>query len=172
MSGFWSKLRALFPAGDKTDRGPANARTGAAGEAAAAAHLTKAGLKILARNWRNPKDAREEIDLVCQDGDVLVFVEVKTRKAGSLVGGYQAVDKHKKGVLLRACRAYLGRLRPGARHYRFDIVEVTHGNGSAGAARSEAAELPGRLRSVQGGLEVLHYANVPLFPERAMHRHG
>jgi putative endonuclease len=173
MSGFWARLRAIFTGPDKTDPRPTNARTGAAGEAAAAGHLEAAGLKVLARNWRNPDDSREEIDLVCRDGEVLVFVEVKTRKSGARVGGYLAVDKRKKAVLLRACRAYLGRLRPSARHYRFDIVEVSHAIAPAAAARAAAEGLPPTLRSMQdGGMEVLHFSNVPLFPERTMHRHG
>lgn len=171
MSGLWAKVRAIFSVRDKTDPRPANARTGEAGEAAAAAHLAGVGLKVLARNWRNPDDTREELDLVCMDGDVLVFVEVKTRKAGSLVGGYQAVNKRKKEVLLRACRAYLGRLRPPSRHYRFDIVEVAHSALPEAARRADAAQLPERLRSVRNGMEVLHFTNVPLFPERAAHRH-
>jgi putative endonuclease len=171
MSGLWAKVRAIFSARGKNGGLTTNARIGEEGEAAAEAHLASAGLKVLARNWRNPDDTREELDLVCKDGDVLVFVEVKARKSGSLVNGYQAVNKRKKEVLLRACRAYLGRLRPPARHYRFDIVEVAHSASPAAVERADAARLPERLRSVRNGLEVLHYANVPLFPERAMHRH-
>lgn len=41
--------------------------------------ITTAGYRILARNWRNPRDRRDELDLVALDRDVLVFVEVKTR---------------------------------------------------------------------------------------------
>lgn len=176
MSGLWAKIAGIFTGGDKTDRKPVNARTGEAGETAAAAHLRQAGLRVLASNWRNPDDVREEIDLVCQDGEVLVFVEVKTRAAGARVSGYHAVNKRKKAVLLRACRAYLGRLRPGARHYRFDIVEVAHGTPpqprSPAAVTGPGAGLPAELHSMQGGLAVWHYRNVPLFPERSMHRHG
>ncbi|MEY4489746.1 MAG: hypothetical protein RIQ79_2254 [Verrucomicrobiota bacterium] len=172
MKRIWASLRSIFTRSDKTDRRPVNARTGGAGEAAAAEHLTRSGLKVLARNWRNPDDTREEIDLVCRDGDVLVFVEVKTRKAGALVGGYQAVDKRKKTVLLRACHAYLSRLRPPARHYRFDIVEVTHGAAPQAVARTASSKLPEAIYSVQDGMEVVHFANVPLFPARTNHRHG
>lgn len=172
MNGFWAKVCAIFSGRGAAFPRSANARTGEAGETAAAEHLKRAGLKVLARNWRNPADAREEIDLVCSDGEVLVFVEVKTRKSGALVGGYQAVDRRKKEVLLRACGAYLSRLRPPARQYRFDIVVVVHGRSPQEAARGEAARLPAGLRSVREGMEVLHYANVPLFPDRSMHRHG
>src|SRR5688572_28741505 len=43
--------------------------------------------RMLVANWRSPKDRREELDLICEDGDVLVFVEVKARAAGALVSG-------------------------------------------------------------------------------------
>ncbi len=169
---FWRRLSGgAAPSG--------NAALGAVGERAAEAHLRANGLRVLARNWRNPADEREEIDLVCEEpagpGDaaaVLVFVEVKARVAGARVGGYHAVDKRKKAVLLRACRAYLGGLRPQPPHVRFDIVEVVHG---ADAARSEAMsamKLDGAVASVREGRQVWHYRNVPLFPARTLHRHG
>lgn len=156
-----------------------NAGLGAAGERAAEAHLRGNGLRVLARNWRNPDDAREELDLVCEEppgpGDaapVLVFVEVKARVAGAQVGGYQSVDKRKKAALLRACRAYLARLRPKPRHVRFDIVEVVHGADVARGTAMEAMRLDPRVASMQGGRQVWHYRDVPLFPERSAHRHG
>jgi putative endonuclease len=155
---------------------------GLAGERAAEAHLRAQGLRVLARNWRNPEDAREEIDLVCEEppprqaggGEqpVLVFVEVKARVAGARVGGYQSVDRRKKAVLLRACRAYLKRLRPPPRHYRFDIVEIVHGAGPGAAAALEAMRLDPGLASQQEGRQVWHYRDVPLFPPRSSHRHG
>ena len=100
---------------------------------------------IVARNWRSPKDRREEIDLVCNDGEVLVFVEVKARGADALVPGYHAVDRRKKRVLRRAVKSYLARLPVKPRTFRFDVVEVTLPD--AGGAESE----------------VRHFENVPLF---------
>lgn len=79
---------------------------------------------IVARNWRSPHDRRDELDLVCRDGDVLVFVEVKARAAGALVPGYYAVNDRKKRALRRACVAYLRALREKPHTWRFDIVEV------------------------------------------------
>lgn len=167
------------PSGETRRDGAAGARAGVVGERAAEAHLRAAGLRVLARNWRNPDDRREEIDLVCLDpagrgavGDVLVFVEVKARAAGSLVGGYHAVDKRKKAALLRACRAYLAALRPPARHFRFDVVEVAHEASAADLAAFAAMRLDPRLASSRDGRLVWHYRDVPLFPERATHRHG
>lgn len=117
--------------------------TGEQGERAAAVFLQRRGYAVIARNWRNPADRRDEIDLVCKDGDVLVFVEVKTRAAHALVSGYHAVDKRKKAVVRRAAAAYLRRLRPPPHTFRFDIVEVSIG----GDADSE----------------VRHYENIELF---------
>jgi putative endonuclease len=119
---------------------------GARGEQAAADFLhARQGFTILARNWRSPRDQRDEIDLVCRDGDVLVFVEVKARAAGALVSGYLAVDERKKRALRRAVQVYLGQLNPPPRTFRFDIVEVA---------------LSGRLPP-----QVMHYENAPLFPK-------
>lgn len=122
---------------------------GAQGESLARRHLeTVAGLRIIAVNWRNPRDRREELDLVAMDGAVLVFVEVKTRVADALVSGYHAVGERKKRVLQRAARAYLRGLKPVPRTVRFDIVEVA---------------LP--RKGATGAPEVRHFANVPLFPK-------
>lgn len=156
--------------------GNANALAGEAGERAAEAHLKANGLRILARNWRNPADEREELDLVCEEpagrgGAVLVFVEVKARVAGARVGGYHAVDRRKKSVLLRACRAYLSRLRPQPAGYRFDIVEVVHSGDAGRVASVEAMKVDPRVASWRDGREVWHYRDVPLFPGRSNHRH-
>ena len=132
--------RGLF--GDRAGAGG----TGARGERLAEDFLRgERGYGIVARNWRNPRDRREEIDLVCRDGDALVFVEVKARGAAALVPGYFAVDRRKKAVLRRACTAYLRSLAVPPRTYRLDIVEVAF--------------------PVGGGAPVVnHFANIPLFP--------
>lgn len=126
---------------------PATAQAGEQGEQWAAAWLQRQpGYAVIACNWRNPRDEREEIDLVVRDGDALVFVEVKARAAGALVPGYHAVNARKKRVLRRAIKAYLARLRHRPATFRFDVVEIIRP-----APGSRAAP------------EVLHFANVPLF---------
>lgn len=125
---------------------------GARGERVAAEWLQRERrFGIVAQNWRNPRDRREEIDLVCRDAGVLVFVEVKARAAGALVPGYHAVDARKKRVLRRAIRTYLAQLRDKPTTFRFDVVEISH---RAPAAAGAAAGSPP---------EVLHFENVPLF---------
>ena len=124
----------------------AAAADGAKGEQAAATFLqSRQGFTVLARNWRSPRDQRDEIDLVCRDGEVLVFVEVKARAEGALVRGYLAVDERKKRALRRAVHAYLAQLASPPRTFRCDVAEVT---------------LSGRLPP-----QVLHFENVPLFPK-------
>ena len=118
--------------------------TGAAGERRAEEFLSRLGYRVLARNWRNPRDRREELDLVCRDGEVLVFVEVKTRASTALVSGYEAVDQRKKKVLRRVADAYLRALLPADRPltFRLDVIEIS-GSGEGG--------------------EVRHFENIPLF---------
>ncbi|MFA5264763.1 MAG: YraN family protein [Opitutaceae bacterium] len=102
--------------------------TGERGECLAGRFLSwKKRYAIVARNWRNPKDRREELDLVCKDGEILVFVEVKTRDSLSAVRGYDAVNARKRKVMRRAALAYLFALAPSRRPkaVRFDVVEVS-----------------------------------------------
>lgn len=135
---------------NETDADEANDAddAGVWGERQAEAYLRREKkFTVVARNWRNPRDRREEIDLVMWDREVLVFIEVKARAAGALVPGYFAVNPKKKKVLRRATKAYLRRLREVPRTYRFDIVEI---------------ELPGPGRP-GGGAVVRHFENVPLF---------
>lgn len=110
---------------------------------------------IVAQNWRSPRDRREEIDLVCRDAEVLVFVEVKARAAGALVPGYHAVDARKKRVLRRAIESYLAQLREKPRTFRFDVVEVSF---PAAVKRADGAPA-----TVDPPPEILHFENVPLF---------
>ena len=138
MFGF---LRRIWPWREGRDRG-------AQGERLAADWLRRErNFSVVARNWRSPRDRRDEIDLVCRDGEVLVFVEVKSRTAGALVPGYHAVDERKKRVLRRAAEAYLARLPAKPRTFRCDIVEVTFPAGAAAAMEPE----------------ILHFETVPLF---------
>jgi len=77
------------------------------------------------------------------DGEVLVFIEVRSRAKEALVSGYASVNAHKKKVLQRACKSYLKQLQNPPKHFRFDIIDVSLDEGTRG--------------------EVRHYANVPLF---------
>ncbi len=118
---------------------------GELGEERAAVFLRRRkGFKIVCRNWWCGEG---EIDIVAWDGPVLVFVEVRSRRAGALVPGYHTLTRRKKNALRGACRAYLRQLRVKPRHFRLDIVEI-------------------RMRG-PGDFSVNHYPNKPLFSKNS-----
>ncbi len=97
-------------------------RRGRCGEQAAADWLRRnRRMKLLYRNWRSGK---LEIDLVMLEGDVLVFVEVRTRQADALVPGYHSLTKAKREALRRAGAQFLYQNRGHFPHFRLDVVEV------------------------------------------------
>jgi putative endonuclease len=107
-------------------------RTGAAAEAAAAEFLERAGLRVIDRNVRF---AHGEIDLVCRDADVLVFVEVKSRRARWGDGPASAVSALKQWRLTRLAHHYLKWRRLGDPRCRFDVVAVTIDDDGASTVR-------------------------------------
>jgi putative endonuclease len=95
---------------------------GRAAEEAAARFLERAGLAVAERNVRFPEG---EIDLVCRDAGVVVFVEVKCRQAGWDDAPAAAVSWHKRRRLTRLARHYLKWRRLDGVRCRFDVVSVT-----------------------------------------------
>ena len=77
---------------------------GRAGEDAAADWLEKAGMRILARNWRS---GSYELDIVCGDGYELVFVEVRLRGKGGLVSPEASMTPAKCRSVVKAAQASL-----------------------------------------------------------------
>jgi len=101
-------------------------RLGRTGERLACERLERGGMSIVARNCRTRFG---EIDAVALDGDVLVFVEVKTIRAGGRVGPPSpllAVGPRKQMQVRRLARAWLAEnAKPFHRSLRFDVVGVT-----------------------------------------------
>ncbi len=79
--------------------------------------LQKAGLRILARNWRCRLG---EIDLVAEEAGTLVFAEVRLRRNGAYGGAAESITPAKRARLLAAARLYLARRAPCA--CRFDVL--------------------------------------------------
>lgn len=96
------------------------------GEEKAADYLAARGYRILERNWRAPN--KSELDIIALDGDVLVFVEVKTRKRNCLVSPEMAVDRKKMLSICSAANAYIRYNQLDVR-IRFDIVTVVGSEG-------------------------------------------
>lgn len=94
--------------------------TGKKGEELAAHFLAEKGFVIREKNWRK---GYLEVDLIAEDGPVLVFVEVKTRR--DLMHGLpeEAVTRKKERLLVEAADAYM-ELRGLDNEVRFDIVSV------------------------------------------------
>jgi len=100
----------------------AKQKLGGKGEDAAARLLASKRYRILDRNWRQ---GRLELDLVCEDGDVLVFVEVKTRTADTLGSPADGMSRAKRSSLIKAARCWLAAHNAWERACRFDVVCVT-----------------------------------------------
>jgi putative endonuclease len=108
---------------------------GQAAEAAAAEFLAKAGLRVLERNVRF---ALGEIDLVCRDGDTVVFVEVKCRQARWGDDPAAAVSWLKQRRLGQLAALYLKARGLRDVRCRFDVVSVT----ADGGARERVRHIP------------------------------
>ena len=79
--------------------------------------LRKAGLRVLARNWRC---RHGEIDLVAEEGSTLVFAEVRLRQDPRFGGAAESITAAKRARLIAAARLYLSR-RPET-DCRFDVL--------------------------------------------------
>ena len=98
---------------------------GMAGEQAAAGYLESRGYTILERNYR----ARTfEIDLIAKDGEVICFVEVKTRSSVKKGLPREAVGHAKQQKIIMGASFYLKQHQLMNQRARFDVVEIiTHG---------------------------------------------
>ena len=110
---------------------------GGLGEGIAALFLTSKGYSVIERNWwtRVAGAGRREIDLVCEHEGVLVFVEVKTRRAGGPQSGLEAVDDTKRERLRQAAEAYLDAHDMQGKPWRIDLVAVSPGKKDTGEIR-------------------------------------
>ncbi len=123
--------RPINRAGESPGRGAKchTRQLGQRGEKLACRFLKKAGLKILARNYRCPGG---EIDIIALDtstrragrGETIVFVEVKTRSSETHAGPESAVDAHKRNQIDKAARYYLRHHSTKGYRTRYDVVAV------------------------------------------------
>jgi putative endonuclease len=96
--------------------------TGRWGEDVAARMLAGKGYKILGTRVLVGK--HDELDLVARLGEILVFVEVKTRKTEGFGRPLSSVDRRKQRAMSRAAVRYIGHLKNPRVNFRFDVVEV------------------------------------------------
>ena len=110
---------------------PARQMLGRRGEELAAEHFARLGFEVLARNHRTRFG---ELDLVVFDGETIVFVEVKTRRAGS-GDPWDNLHAPKRSQVRKMAAAWLAEEsdRPFGAELRFDAVGILV-DGSGGLA--------------------------------------
>lgn len=91
------------------------------GEQLAAKHLESQGFVVLERNWRC---RRGEIDLVTRIQDIVVFVEVKTRRGQDYDTPEEAITSPKAARLLELGQRYLLEHDLADVEWRVDLVAV------------------------------------------------
>lgn len=90
--------------------------------------LERQGLRLIERNYRSRFG---EIDLVMEDGAMLVFIEVRFRRSGRFGGALESVDRRKQARLVNTAACFLAERRVD-RPARFDVAALTpNGNGLA-----------------------------------------
>ncbi len=95
-------------------------KTGQLGEDYACRYLEAEGYVLLERNW---KKRRAEIDIIAKQGDILVFLEVKTR-TNDLFGEPSAFVSEKQQTLISATAADYMQSIGHDWEIRFDIISV------------------------------------------------
>lgn len=98
---------------------------GQSGEKIAADFLQGRGYAILARNYRRRTG---EIDIIAREGEMLVFIEVKTRSGGTYGSPAAAITPRKQRQISRTAQYYLAEQDLFDTPARFDVVTVIFGN--------------------------------------------
>ena len=105
---------------------------GAAAEERACRHLERAGFAIAERNFRTRGG---EIDIVARKGDLLVFVEVRSREDPDFGTPEESVTPAKRRRIVAAARRYLSNVPASSwREARFDVIAI-EGSGAAAVLR-------------------------------------
>ncbi len=91
------------------------------GENAVCDFLVRNGYEIIKRNFTIKGG---EIDIIAMKGNVVAFVEVKTRKPGSLEDGESAITYKKKCFIIKTAETYVDKFGKDDDIYRFDVAVV------------------------------------------------
>lgn len=98
------------------------------GEELAAKYLTKKGYEIIEKNVRNEYG---EIDLISKEGNVLVFVEVKTRKTKNYGFPEESVTPTKLAHMIDSAEAYLQAHPELDNDWRIDVIAIHQNTGES-----------------------------------------
>ena len=111
-------------------------RRGSLGEKLAIDFLQKKGYRILQQNYRYE---RCEIDIIAENGDVLVFVEVKARTSAMYGEPVEAVTESKQNKIRKVAEGYLTEHEIQDTSCRFDIIAIKFLNGKTDIEHIEEA---------------------------------
>ncbi|MGH1337312.1 MAG: YraN family protein [Aureispira sp.] len=90
------------------------------GERLAEEYLQGLGYSIIAQNWQWGK---AEVDLIAYDRDILVFVEVKTRRRATFGPPELAVTSKKQRLLYDLATEYMYQITH-EQEFRFDVIAI------------------------------------------------
>lgn len=119
---------------------PTTAR-GQRAEGLAAEHLCARAYELIQRNYRCKAG---EIDIIARHGEVLCFVEVRSRRSAAFGHPLETVDRRKQTRIIRAAKHYLAAHRCGDAPVRFDVVAIVY-------------EPKLEIQLIQGAFEATHY---------------
>ena len=94
---------------------------GAEGEQIASDYLESKGFKIIERNYRCK---RGELDIIAMENDILVFVEIKTRKPDYLKQPFVSVTRSKEKKVLSIADYYIYKNKIRNTRTRFDVISI------------------------------------------------
>ncbi len=117
----------------------AHNRLGKIGETLALQLLEKKQYQILEQNWRHGK---AEIDLIAKDGEVLVFIEVKTRSTNAFGPPEAFVNAKKKRLLIHSASIYMEQISHDW-EIRFDIIAIISNEHKTEIRHMQDAFFPG-----------------------------
>lgn len=86
----------------------------------AVAFFRRKGYRIVEKNYRT---FFGEIDIIARDGNVLVFIEVKTRTDDSFGSPSEAVNKRKREKIRKVALTFMKKLRKEV-PARFDVLSI------------------------------------------------
>jgi len=96
-----------------------NQRIGKWGEEVASEHLMEKGCEILGRNVRTPYG---EIDIVAKQGDITIFVEVKTRTSDKMGLPEESITARKREHMIACAEHYAAEHEID--HWQIDVISV------------------------------------------------
>jgi len=102
-----------------------NQRIGKWGEDIAAEYLIQRGYEIMARNVRTPYG---EIDIITKQGDITIFVEVKTRTSNKMGLPEESITPRKRQHMLAAADHYAAENEID--HWQIDVISIEGKPGS------------------------------------------